>query len=222
LLAILLLAALKLHVANAEPSGEQKEEEVDSSSTESNEIIPREAIQKLDYSVRQALLRAIDKLEQEEAAATESGEENLSSSGSRSVLQVETSTLPSHREKDEILEESTRGNEPEPVVPTVQFYTATFDEKNAQEQLLSSFIDRSKLWKKTTIRKQNSPAATGVSLPLEPKSVEAQGPENRQLTRSVDSSSSGSVSSNEISHDSGSHEIKFEISNVRRATTPTP
>ncbi|KQS52516.1 transcription factor SPT20 homolog [Drosophila erecta] len=221
LLAVLLLAALKLHVTNAETSGNQKEVEVESASTESNEIIPREAIQKLDYSVRQALLRAIDKLEQEEAAATESGEESARSSGAHSLLlRAETSTLPSHREKDEILEESTRGNDPEPVVPTVQFYTATFDEKNAQEQLLSSFIDRSKLWKKTTIRKLNQPAA---SLPLEPKSTEDEGPENRQLTRSVDSSSSGSgsVSSNEISHDSGSHEIKFEISNVRKTSTPT-
>lgn len=217
MLAVLLLAALKLHVINAEASAE-----VDSSSTESNEIIPREAIQKLDYSVRQALLRAIDKLEQEEAAAagvTESGEDSPSSSGSRSLLRTETSTLPSHREKDEILEESTHKAEPEAVVPTVQFYTATFDEKNAQEQLLSSFIDRSKLWKKTTLRKQNS---ASTALPLEPKSAEPEGPENRQLTRSVDSSSSGSVSSNEISHDSGSHEIKFEISNVRRTTPTTP
>ncbi|KAH8337261.1 hypothetical protein KR059_004601, partial [Drosophila kikkawai] len=217
LLAVLLLAALKLHVINADASAE-----VDNSSTESNEIIPREAIQKLDYSVRQALLRAIDKLEQEEAAAagvTESGEDSTSSSGSRSLLRTETSTLPSHREKDEILEESTHKAEPEAVVPTVQFYTATFDEKNAQEQLLSSFIDRSKLWKKTTLRKQSSPS---TALPIEPKSVEPEGPENRQLTRSVDSSSSGSVSSNEISHDSGSHEIKFEISNLRKAAPTTP
>ncbi|XP_017088699.2 putative mediator of RNA polymerase II transcription subunit 12 [Drosophila bipectinata] len=218
LLALLLLAALRLHVTNA--AEEAEDTAADNGSTESNEIIPREAIQKLDYSVRQALLRAIDKLEQEEAAAgvTESGEQSPSSSGSRALLRTETSTLPSHREKDEILEESTNGAEPEAVVPTVQFYTATFDERNAQEQLLSSFIDRSKLWKKTTLRKQNSPTATS---PLEPKSAEADGPENRQLTRSVDSASSGSVSSNEISHDSGSHEIKFEISNLRKPTTTT-
>ncbi|KAH8264488.1 hypothetical protein KR038_008979 [Drosophila bunnanda] len=217
LLAVLLLAALKLHMINADASAE-----ADNSSTESNEIIPREAIQKLDYSVRQALLRAIDKLEQEEAAAagvTESGEDSPSSSASRSLLRTETSTLPSHREKDEILEESTHKAEAEPVVPTVQFYTATFDEKNAQEQLLSSFIDRSKLWKKTTLRKQSSPS---TALPIEPKSAEPEGPENRQLTRSVDSSSSGSVSSNEISHDSGSHEIKFEISNIRKTAPTTP
>ncbi|XP_068155490.1 putative mediator of RNA polymerase II transcription subunit 29 [Drosophila tropicalis] len=207
LLGVLLLAALMLQSVGAE-------EETENASTESNEIIPREAIQKLDFSVRQALLRAIDKLEQEEAAES-------AKTKSTESQHMESTTLAtiSSREKEEILEESTNEAETEPVVPTVQFYTATFDERNAQEQLLSSFIDRSKVWKKTTLRKQSSPI-----LPLEGET----GPDNKQLARSVDSASgksgsgSGSLSSNEISHD-GSQEIKFEIrsSNAKSTTTTT-
>lgn len=197
LLLVLLLAALTLQLTAA--SGVPVEDEpatgAENVSTESNEIIPREAIQKLDYSVRQALLRAIDKLEREEASV---------STSTTAEIVAPSSTLAAPREREEILEESTSSTDA--VVPTVQFYTATFDERNAQEQLLSSFIDRSKLWKKAT------PGAAAS-----PLSIEADlGPDSHQLTRSVDSS----LGSNEIAHD-GSNEIKFEIRNVKKETTTT-
>lgn len=207
MLLALLLAALMLQLATAD--GVQADEaatEVENVSTESNEIIPREAIQKLDYSVRQALLRAIDKLEREEASSQDEVEADAEASISALPLKRnEITTLAPPREREEILEESTSSSDA--VVPTVQFYTATFDERNAQEQLLSSFIDRSKLWKKTTVRK---PVTIDAKLDAD------AGPDSRQLTRSVDSS----LGSNEIAHD-GSNEIKFEIRNVKKATTAT-
>ncbi|XP_017855841.1 PREDICTED: myb-like protein Q [Drosophila arizonae] len=208
LLLLLLLAALTLQLAagSGVPVADEAASEAENVSTESNEIIPREAIQKLDYSVRLALLRAIDKLEREEASASASASAKASTSPTAGIATPST-TLAAPREREEILEESTSSSDA--VVPTVQFYTATFDERNAQEQLLSSFIDRSKLWKKTTLRKQSatpSPLSVGSDV----------GPDSRQITRSVDST----VGSNEIAHD-GSNEIKFEIRNVKKETTTT-
>lgn len=195
----------------------------DENSKETNEIIPREAIQKLDYSVRQALLRAIDKLEKETAQASEN--ENSQDSAKvilEEVTQVSvdpvgasTTDVPSDT-KDEILEESTAGVEE--VVPTVQFYTATFDEKNNQEQLLSSFIDRSKLWPKQTKTSLGSPVVVSAN------SVTPT-PSNHQSARSIYNSNreiASSVSTNEISNDSV-EDIKFEIrKSTKHTTTTTP
>lgn len=205
----------------------------DDSSTETNEIIPREAIQKLDYSVRQALLRAIDKLEKEAIANEEEANETaetttLFSAGNNeddSFLNIKkliasaikptvttiqsTAAVPLTTTKDEILEESTSKSD---VFPSVQFFTATYDENSAHEETLSSFIDKSK----KSLTNLGSPVVVSTLVTEEPKV-------SRQSARSL----GHGVHSNEISS-YGLDEIKFEIRNSKfshkttsTAATPT-
>ncbi|XP_053946738.1 putative mediator of RNA polymerase II transcription subunit 12 [Anastrepha ludens] len=213
----------------------------DENSTETNEIIPRKAIEKLDFSVRQALLRAIDKLEREAAAEDydEVGEEDhsvTSYSTEEPLTQMPANTLTAPSisntttttnssitanndatttsNKDEILEESTNAAD---VPPTVQFYTAIFDEKHAHEQPLATFIDRSRIWKKT-IKK----AHTGAPLIANEDTVahaSSTFESNRQTARSVGNllNSNSAARLNEISGEN-SDEIKFEI---RKTHGPT-
>lgn len=202
----------------------------DENSTETNEIIPREAIGKLDYSVRQALLRAIDKLERE-AAYEDYDEENAEDQNptaeeSPTVLHASgldsnsSSSVSTTTSKDEILEESTNKAD---VHPTVQFYTAIFDEKHAPEQTLASFIDRSHFWKKLnkksntdTVAIDNNDTAAHASSTFE---------SSRQSTRSVGNgqNSNTAVRLNEISGEN-LDEVKFEIRKTHglSATTASP
>ncbi|CAD6993332.1 unnamed protein product [Ceratitis capitata] len=223
-LTVLSLAPLLQLAASAE----------DENSTETNEIIPREAIEKLDYSVRQALLRAIDKLEREAAVedyddADDDDQdvdtittEEPPAKPQENVLNILSNSKPTTTgnsgnnnnnngstttTKDEILEESTNAAD---VHPTVQFYTAIFDEKHAHEQPLASFIDRSRIWKKT-----NKKAISGASTGLNDDTVahaSSTFESSRQSTRSVGNgrSSNTAVRLNEISGEN-SDEVKFEI-----------
>ncbi|KAM7361818.1 uncharacterized protein ACRADG_012702 isoform 2-T2 [Cochliomyia hominivorax] len=183
------------------------------SSTETNEIIPREAIQKLDYSVRQALLRAIDKLEQE--ASEDDDNENETNAETKeetttitpsSITIQSTTALPlttAPNTKDEILEESTSSSD---IFPSVQFFTATYDENSAQEQPLALFIDKSK---KSKNKNLGSPVLVSTNVKEDSKS-------NNQAARSINNNNN--LKTNEISLNS-LDEIKFEIRNSKSATT---
>ncbi|XP_067624733.1 nuclear factor of activated T-cells 5 [Eurosta solidaginis] len=225
----------------------------DENFTETNEIIPRDAIGKLDLSVRQALLRAIDKLEQEAAAddyedadeddgitelsnieepLTETQKNSLSAptlapiliTTANSINTISDTTTSST--KDEILEESTNAAD---IHPTVQFYTATFDEKRTPEQTLASFIDSSRIWKKTI--KRVIPGPTQITNADDTVAHASSTFEsNRQSTRIVGNllDSKSSVRLNEISGEN-SDEVKFEIRKTNElaakaavsSTTPT-
>lgn len=199
----------------------------DENSTETNEIIPREAIGKLDYSVRQALLRAIDKLEREAANEDydEEGAEDQNPTAEEPPPTLDATDFASSTSnnistattKDEILEESTNK---EDVHPTVQFYTAIFDEKHAHEQPLASFIDRSRFWKKSN--KEANPDTAMIVSDDTVAHASSTFESSRQSTRSVGDghNSNKAVRLNEISGEN-SDEVKFEIRKTHGLAAPT-
>lgn len=179
----------------------------DDSSTETNEIIPREAIQKLDFSVRQALLRAIDKLEKEATEDEDNDEddepETTTIAPSIVTIQSTTAVPITTPAKEEILEESTS---PSDILPSIQFFTATYDENSAQEQPLAVFINKTK---KKNHKNFGSPTLVAAS-------VNDEEINNNQAARSV----SNNVQANEISLNS-LDEIKFEIRNSKTKLSQT-
>lgn len=201
----LLLASGSSRVAGSD-SGDRSHSN-EEHSIDTNEIIPREAIQRLDYSVRQALLRAIDKLEQESA----SGNRTDSESG----MSVAESTMDPYFAQDmEMLEEST--NSADVVKPTVHFFTATFNEKQPREQLLEEYVNTNAFGRKLPMAqklKQQQNVSSTTILPT--NVIYAQSSDQRfPIARSVNSG----VQDNEIVLQSIG-DVKFEIRKTKLSSS---
>uniref|UniRef100_A0A1A9WYZ4 Uncharacterized protein n=1 Tax=Glossina brevipalpis TaxID=37001 RepID=A0A1A9WYZ4_9MUSC len=171
----------------------------DGSSTETNEIIPREAIQKLDISVRQALLRAIDKLEREAAdEENQESDEDVIDYDDQENGEYDVAETNENESINVQAKESTNSSDTSSLV---QFFTATFDEKNAKQQSFADFINSE------NFKNVHSPTV---------KNNTAQVLNNHQIVRSV----KNRVKGNEIIlHDLD--DVKFEVLSSKGATSAT-